>query len=130
MNRQSRAEEGRRVLYRLLLIVVAVVYGLVFVLDYLLQLHFTFFLLLSLFGFVVLVLFYMWFRVSTTVESRGPVTEPDERKGPELKEDETTTEAGSLIDAGLNEWPEPMIRINPVTGLMVDVSPGALRLLG
>jgi len=81
MNRQSRAEEGRRVLYRLLLIVVAVVYGLVFVLDYLLQLHFTFFLLLSLFGFVVLVLFYMWFRVSTTVESREPVTEPDERKG-------------------------------------------------
>ena len=130
MNRQSRAEEGRRVLYRLLLIVVAVVYGLVFVLDYLLQLHFTFFLLLSLFGFVVLVLFYMWFRVSTTVESRGMAAEPERSREPEVAERETTGEKGSLIDAGLSEWPEPMIRINPVTGLMVDVSPGALRLLG
>lgn len=101
MNRQSRAEEGRRVLYRLLLIVVAVVYGLVFVLDYLLQLHFTFFLLLSLFGFVVLVLFYMWFRVSTTVESRGMAAEPERSREPEVAERETTGEKGSLIDAGM-----------------------------
>lgn len=100
MNRQSRAEEGRRVLYRLLLIVVvAVVYGLVFVLDYLLQLHFTFFLLLSLFGFVVLVLFYMWFRVSTTVESRGMAAEPERSREPEVAERETTGEKGSLTRA-------------------------------
>jgi len=66
--RRPIPDEGRKVLYRLLLFAVAVVYALVFVLDYLLQLHFTFFLLLSLFGFVILTLLYMWFRVSGTQE--------------------------------------------------------------
>ena len=65
VNKTARNTEGRKILYRLLLLAVAVVYALVFVLDYLLQLHFTFFLLLSLFGFVILTLLYMWFRVQT-----------------------------------------------------------------
>lgn len=129
-NRHPRAEEGRRVLYRLLLIVVAVVYGLVFVFDYLLQLHFTFFLLLSLFGFVILVLFYMWFRVSTAAEPRAAADDAAEASPDTETEEEQPEHRVTDGPAGLRQWPEPMIRINPVTGLIVDVSPGALKLLG
>ena len=62
-NKSPQSDEGRKILYRLLLLAVVVVYALIFVLDYLLKLHFTFFLLLSLFGFVLVMLFYMLFRV-------------------------------------------------------------------
>ena len=62
-NKSPHSDEGRKILYRLLLLAVVVVYALIFVLDYLLKLHFTFFLLLSLFGFVITMLFYMLFRV-------------------------------------------------------------------
>ena len=72
VNKTAQNTEGRKILYRLLLLAVAVVYALVFVLDYLLQLHFTFFLLLSLFGFVILTLLYMWFRI------QAPEKQPDE----------------------------------------------------
>src|SRR5215218_8896456 len=85
-NRQS--EEGKKILYRLLLLAVAVVYALVFILDYMLQLHFTFFLLLSLFGFVILTLIYMWFRVSNQA---GP---PEE----EIKEDENVPAQSSSLN--------------------------------
>ena len=66
--KSPNSDEGRKILYRLLLLAVVVVYALIFVLDYLLKLHFTFFLLLSLFGFVLVMLFYMLFRVRNISE--------------------------------------------------------------
>ena len=75
-NNSAHSDEGRKILYRLLLLAVVVVYALIFVLDYLLKLHFTFFLLLSLFGFVIVMLFYMLFRVRKTGDK--PVQQSEE----------------------------------------------------
>ncbi len=110
--RRPIPDEGRKVLYRLLLVAVAVVYALVFVLDYLLQLHFTFFLLLSLFGFVILTLFYMWFRVSGTQE----IIE---------EEQEEIVEEEKIIQP---VFEDPVFYISASTGLILDCSDEALRL--
>ena len=110
--RRPIPDEGRKVLYRLLLVAVAVVYALVFVLDYLLQLHFTFFLLLSLFGFVILTLFYMWFRVSGTQE----IIE---------EEQEEIAEEEKIIQP---VFEDPVFYISVSTGLILDCSDEALRL--
>ncbi|HRH66870.1 MAG TPA: PAS domain S-box protein [Bacteroidia bacterium] len=112
--RRPIPDEGRKVLYRLLLFAVAVVYALVFVLDYLLQLHFTFFLLLSLFGFVILTLFYMWFRVSGTSE----VQLEEETEVPSEEEEKKNTA----------EFQDPVFIISASTGLIVDCSEEAMRL--
>ncbi|MBK9525907.1 MAG: PAS domain S-box protein [Bacteroidetes bacterium] len=110
--RRPIPDEGRKVLYRLLLFAVAVVYALVFVLDYLLQLHFTFFLLLSLFGFVILTLLYMWFRVSGTQE-----VIVDEEQVP-LEEEKKVVPA----------FEDPVFIISTSSGLILDCSDEALRL--
>ena len=110
--RRPIPDEGRKVLYRLLLVAVAVVYALVFVLDYLLQLHFTFFLLLSLFGFVILTLFYMWFRVSGTQE----IIE---------EEQEEIIEEEKIIQP---VFEDPVFYISVSTGLILDCSDEALSL--
>lgn len=111
--------EGRKVLYRLLLIAVAVVYALVFVLDYLLQLRFTFFLLLSLFGFVLVTLFYMWFRVSGTEEPDAGLEE--------AREEEEEREADSPQPPP--DWPDALFYVNPLTGLTIEANAAAVRLL-
>lgn len=109
--------DGKRILYRLLLVAVAVVYALVFVLDYILQLHFTFFLVLSLFVFVLITLLYMWFRVSGTKEPEEP--EPDDIKPEKV--------SGEL---SLSDLPDAVFHVNPRTGLTSDVNPAAIRLFG
>ena len=110
--------DGKRILYRLLLVAVAVVYALVFVLDYILQLHFTFFLLSSLFVFVIITLLYMWFRVSKTKE-------PEEHD-----EDEGLDDKKITPDLSLEDLPDALFHVNPRTGLTIDVNAAALRLLG
>ncbi|MCC7232414.1 MAG: response regulator [Bacteroidia bacterium] len=116
----SQGEEGRRLLYRLLLVAVAVVYALVFVLDYLLQLHFTFFLLLSLFGFVILTLFYMWFRISG-------IAAPAEENDPVGNEqaDETISPLSLESEGGFSD---AVFSVDPVTGLTTDCSEAAVLL--
>lgn len=111
-------KDGKRVLYRLLLIAVAVVYALVFVLDYILQLHFTFFLVLSLFVFVLITLLYMWFRVSG-------VKEPDE-----VEQEEPAKEKVPANELTLDDLPDAVIHVNPRTGLTIDVNAAALRFFG
>ncbi|MBK7429615.1 MAG: hypothetical protein IPI62_01410 [Bacteroidetes bacterium] len=74
---KNQTEEGKKILYRLLILAVAVVYVLVFILDYMLQLHFTFFLLLSLFGFVIVTLIYMWTKISNTQIDESAIAEEE-----------------------------------------------------
>jgi len=102
------SDEGRKILYRLLLLAVSIVYALVFILDYLLQLQFTFFLLLSLFGFVILTLLYMWFKVSK-VEIAVP--EESEEVAPPI-----------LV------LEDPSFFINMSTGLTIDCNEAAVLL--
>ena len=103
------SDEGRKILYRLLLLAVSIVYALVFILDYLLQLQFTFFLLLSLFGFVILTLLYMWFKVSNV-----DVTE--------LEEEAVETEPESL------KFDDATFLVNMNTGLSIDCNQAAISL--
>jgi PAS domain S-box-containing protein len=114
-DRKTVRKDGRKILYRLLLIGVGVVYALVFVLDYILQLHFTFFLLISLFAFVLLTLLYVWLRVA----------------GKEIPEEEELP-AASEPRPGVSslDWPEAVFRVNARTGLTIDANPAALRLFG
>ncbi|MBL0102968.1 MAG: response regulator [Bacteroidetes bacterium] len=119
-NTGKRTEEGRRILYRLLLLAVAVVYVLVFILDYLLQLHFTFFLLLSLFGFVIVTLTYMWFRVSSTDETDAintinPQPEP-------------LPVAAPINPIEANIFGDAVFMLSPVTGLTINCSDEAAKL--
>lgn len=119
--RRPIPDEGRKVLYRLLLFAVAVVYALVFVLDYLLQLHFTFFLLLSLFGFVILTLLYMWFRVSGSQEII-PEEDSNEKENVEPEESRTTANTGIPV------FPDALFIISTTSGLILDCSEEAMRL--
>ena len=119
-NRTQYPGEGRRILYRLLLLAVVVVYALIFVLDYLLQLHFTFFLLLSLFGFVILMLFYMLFHVKK-----------DDDKA--LKEEAIKTEDPEIISPASVQSEESLFGdavfvINSSTGLTGDCNEAAVIL--
>ncbi len=104
------SEEGRKILYRLLLLAVGIIYALVFILDYLLQLQFTFFLLLSLFGFVILTLLYMWFRVSAL----GPQ---------EIPQEESDTAPDQKVD-----FEDPLFYVNMATGLTIDCNEAAVSL--
>jgi PAS domain S-box-containing protein len=104
------SDEGRKILYRLLLFAVSIIYALVFILDYLLQLQFTFFLLLSLFGFVILTLLYMWFRVSV-VEPLEPAEETDIQP-------ETSPE----------KFQDAQFLVNMLTGLTIDCTSAACSL--
>lgn len=97
-------------MYRLLLLAVSIVYALVFILDYLLQLQFTFFLLLSLFGFVILTLLYMWFKVSNVDVEVPDEEEPAEDKPELLKFDDAT------------------FLVNMSTGLSIDCNQAAISL--
>lgn len=116
-NKNPKSDEGRKILYRLLLLAVAVVYALVFVLDYLLQMHFTFFLLLSLFGFVILMLLYMWFRVWNQ-----PAFDESEEA------DQSETESGKLeTDTAKASFDDVIFTINAMTGLTVDCSDAAIN---
>ncbi|HNP99548.1 MAG TPA: PAS domain S-box protein, partial [Bacteroidia bacterium] len=119
--RRPIPDEGRKVLYRLLLFAVAVVYALVFVLDYLLQLHFTFFLLLSLFGFVILTLLYMWFRVSGSQEL---IPEEDSNEKENVEPEENRTKS----NAGIPAFPDALFIISTTSGLILDCSEEAMRL--
>lgn len=110
-NKNLPTEEGRKILYRLLLLAVAVVYILVFILDYLLQLHFTFFLLLSLFGFVILTLLYMWFRVSGLPQAENDLEEVEAERQAINSE---TLEAEFIINTG--------------NGLVIDCNEAAVEL--
>jgi len=105
------SDEGRKILYRLLLFAVSIVYALVFILDYLLQLQFTFFLLLSLFGFVIVTLLYMWFKVSK-------VDLPDEE--PESEE--------ANVEPAMHTFEDPTFFINMATGLSIDCNEAAVVL--
>jgi PAS domain S-box-containing protein len=116
-NKISAKEEGRRILYRLLLFAVLVVYALVFILDYLLKLHFTFFLLLSLFGFLLITLLYMWLRVSDSGEN-----EPAKVDTPSKPEENSFILHEAFDDA--------VFLISPVTGLTVECSEAAMKLFG
>jgi PAS domain S-box-containing protein len=104
------SDEGRKILYRLLLLAVSIVYALVFILDYLLQLQFTFFLLLSLFGFVILTLLYMWFKVSNVEVVDQPLEEEESPKEPVLPFDDAT------------------FFVNMSTGLSIDCNEAAVNL--
>ncbi len=117
---KNQTEEGKKVLYRLLILAVAVVYVLVFILDYMLQLHFTFFLLLSLFGFVIVTLIYMWMKISNV---SAPEQEESESKTDNLIEG---TEPGLLVDNNL--FDDAVIVVSPVTGLTIDCSTSAANL--
>lgn len=118
---KNHTEEGKKILYRLLILAVAVVYVLVFILDYMLQLHFTFFLLLSLFGFVIVTLIYMWMKISNTPDEVIPVTE-----------NEPQPATNNLPDAGLltdyNLFDDAVVIVSPVTGLTIDCSKAAATL--
>ena len=116
-------DHGRKILYRLLLLAVAVVYVLVFILDYLLQLQFTFFLLISLFGFVIITLLYMWIKVSKTPEVEDTVFE-------EEADALNLTTNTSLAPVAENIFEDPMMMISPVTGLIIDCSQSAADLFG
>ncbi len=113
------SEEGRKILHRLLIAAVVVVYALIFVLDYLLQLQFTFFLLLSLFGFVLLMLFYMLFRLR-------------ERKEKEISENEIISGEKNIIEKSspLNEniFNDAIFTIDQATGLIIDCNEEAISL--
>ncbi|MFM2135437.1 MAG: hypothetical protein RL021_837, partial [Bacteroidota bacterium] len=113
----SRAvrKDGKKILYRLLLTGVGVVYALVFVLDYILQLHFTFFLLISLFVFVLLILLYVWIRVA------GKELPPEDEEVPIVVPRPGVTSA---------EWPEAVFRVNARTGLIIDANPAAVNMMG
>lgn len=124
-NNRSRTEEGRRVLYRLLLLAVAVVYVLVFILDYLLQLHFTFFLLLSLFGFVIITLMYMWIRVSSTDESDTFHPEADSPVPSSVPAIET-----NILPVDANLFGDAVFLLSPLTGLTISCSREAADLFG
>jgi PAS domain S-box-containing protein len=118
---KNQTEEGKRILYRLLILAVAVVYVLVFILDYMLQLHFTFFLLLSLFGFVIVTLIYMWMKISNVS------TEVHTEVNDETNESSVETPgSGSLIDNNL--FDDAVIVVSPVTGLTIDCSTAAANL--
>lgn len=119
-NKSRHSDEGRKILYRLLILAVVVVYALIFVLDYLLQLHFTFFLLLSLFGFVIVMLFYMMFRVKN-LEGKivEKVTEVEE------KEENKISETGSIDESVFGD---AIFNINSLTGLTIDCNEASIRL--
>jgi len=118
---KNQTEEGKKILYRLLILAVAVVYVLVFILDYMLQLHFTFFLLLSLFGFVIVTLIYMWTKISNTQIDESAIAE-EESGQPE----------NSIAEANLiseyNFFDDAVIIISPVTGLTIDCTNAAARM--
>ncbi len=96
---------------------VAVVYVLVFILDYLLNLNFTFFLLLSLFAFVIVTLVYMWTKVANADES-GVITETNQTPLFDQPEEIVQPVEGNLFD-------DPIMMISPVTGLVIDCSHSA-----
>jgi PAS domain S-box-containing protein len=114
-NISPKSEEGRRILHRLLILAVVVVYVLIFVLDYLLQLHFSFFLLLSLFGFVLLMLFYMMFRLRA---------KPLEEVKPEVHEQGEDEPKTVLIDDTF--FGDAIFIVNPSTGLTIDCNDAAI----
>ncbi len=119
-NKGPHSEEGRKILHRLLILAVVVVYALIFILDYLLQLHFTFFLLLSLFGFVLLMLFYMLFRVRGINEKASiPTTE--------IAEQETVVPVKpAIIDETI--FGDAVFVVNPLTGLSIDCNDAAISI--
>ena len=118
---KNQTEEGKKILYRLLLLAVAVVYVLVFILDYMLQLHFTFFLLLSLFGFVIVTLIYMWMRISN-----APTTELEELNDESNFNTDLSSEKFSILD--FNLFDDAVIVVSPVTGLTIDCTMAAAKL--
>ncbi|MFZ7115647.1 MAG: ATP-binding protein [Bacteroidota bacterium] len=118
---KNQTEEGKKILYRLLILAVAVVYVLVFILDYMLQLHFTFFLLLSLFGFVIVTLIYMWLKISNVpTEDTGVLNEIKTENLPESSDAVPIAESNIFEDA--------IIVVSPVTGLTIDCSTAAANL--
>src|SRR5436190_1116046 len=121
-NNNRHSEEGRRILYRLLLLAVAVVYALVFVLDYMLQLHITFVLLLSLFGFVILTLLYMTWRVWNLSTKAKEIENKKEEQKEEEKQTITLPTVSSLV------FDDAIFIINPSTGLTLDCTPSIVAL--
>jgi PAS domain S-box-containing protein len=117
----SSGNDGKRLLYRLLLIAVSVVYALVFILDYVLQLRFTYYLLISLFGFILFTLFYMWFKVT------GKSREKDLDDAPQ---DDGTINQQSPFAAAIDpmDWPEAVFVVNARTGLTIAANPAAVKL--
>lgn len=99
---------------------VAVVYVLVFILDYLLNLNFTFFLLVSLFAFVIITLVYMWTKVAN-VNEPGAITETNQTPLFEHPEEIVQPVDGNLFD-------DPVLMISPITGLIIDCSESAASL--
>lgn len=120
MTNRNQNEEGKKILYRLLLLAVAVVYVLVFILDYMLQLQFTFFLLLSLFGFVIITLLYMWAKVANNPGIESEIEEPQEEPAENKNE--------ILIPVDGNLFDDPIMMISPVSGLIIDCSHSAAHL--
>ena len=117
-NNSPHSEEGRKILYRLLLLAVVVVYALIFVLDYMLKLHFTFFLLLSLFGFVIVMLFYMLFRVRNLEKNSS------EPKNEMVDENSNATGQVVIDESFFNDI---IFFINPLTGLTIECNEAALK---
>ena len=109
--------DGKRLLYRLLLIAVSVVYALVFVLDYVLQLRFTYYLLLSLFAFILITLFYMWYKVTGKPD-------PEEEEPNANEELNHSSPFSAAIDP--MDWPEPIFIVNARTGLTISANNLAL----
>jgi PAS domain S-box-containing protein len=118
-NTGRHSEQGRRILHRLLIAAVVVVYALIFVLDYLLQLHFAFFLLLSLFGFVLLMLFYMLYRLRVR-NHRKVVAEEKIEVEKEISQRPIQVNETIFSDA--------VFTINPSTGLTISCNEAAIRL--
>lgn len=118
---RNQTEEGKKILHRLLLLAVAVVYVLVFILDYILQMHFTFFLLLSLFGFVIVTLVYMWLKISNSPEVNETNSQINDD---EISENNSTS--ATLKD--INLFDDSVIVVSPVTGLTIDCSNAAAKL--
>jgi PAS domain S-box-containing protein len=116
---KKKSNEGRKILYRLLLLAVVVVYALIFILDYLLQLRLTFFLLLSLFGFVILVLFFMLFKVRN---QRAEETEETN--------DVKIPDRSILVDVSTAEsvFGDAVFVIDSLSGLTVDCNEASLAL--
>ncbi|MFM8433124.1 MAG: PAS domain-containing protein [Bacteroidota bacterium] len=118
---RTRTADGKRVLYKLLLIAVAVVYTLVFVLDYLLKLGFTYFLLLSLFIFVLATLLYMWVKVSG-------VPEPEEEENAKGQKPPDSVASPFTASVDPMDWPEAVFLVNARTGLTITANAAAVRL--
>ncbi len=122
-NKNRHSEEGRKILYRLLLLAVAVVYALVFVLDYMLQLHFTFYLLLSLVSFVILTLLYMTWRVWNLSLN----TKKNNQEALEIEEEEKQKQE-QLPLAGSSVFDDVIFIVNSANGLTIDCSPAAVSM--